>query len=282
MNWSTLKKHFTTSLKDTYAEAEASAIFFALLADKYQLPKTRYLMSLHENVEEEVVLKIEADIEQLKSDTPLQHITGTSHFAGLSLSVNKHVLIPRPETEELVYHISHFFDTPPNSVLDLCSGSGCIALALKSRFKEADVFGYEWSDEALIVAQQNAKTLNLSVDFEKVDVLKLQSNKEKWDCIVSNPPYITSAEAQHMERHVLAHEPKMALFPEGDDALIFYKKIAMYAYNTLSEEGVLMVEINQYLAEDTLAIFTEQGFEAVLIKDINSNYRFVKAQKNRA
>ena len=282
MTWSALKQQFIETLKEVYPPEEASAIFFIIVEDKYGWTKNHYLMYMHEIAAPDLEKSLTEDLKKLKSYIPVQHITGMAQFFGLTLKVNQHVLIPRPETEELVQLILDTYLNPPAGILDLCSGSGCIALALKQKYPAAKVEGYEWSREALQLSEENASLLKLDVAFKHQDVLNLNSQVEQWDCIVSNPPYISSEEAKQMEKQVLNHEPQMALFPEGDNPLIFYERIALFAKESLVYGGWVFAEINQYLAEKTRDLFMEQGFTPEVIKDINGNNRMIKAQKNHA
>ena len=230
--------------------------------------------------------------EQVANGMPVQYALGEADFCGMTFRVAPGVLIPRPETEELVDWIVK--DSQPSTVncqlstvnyLDIGTGSGCIAIALAKRMKEAAVSAWDISPTALHIAQENAARNNVRVTFSQVDVLApidwehIHSNS--FDCIVSNPPYICEEEAQEMERHVLEHEPHLALFVPDGDPLVFYRAIADWSRRLLTEDGRGMVEINESLGTDTEGVFRSAGFgHTVAVKDVFDRNRFVIFSKN--
>lgn len=199
---------------------------------------------------------------------PYQYVIGSAWFYNLEIKVNKDVLIPRPETEELVDYISKNVEVV--NAIDLCTGSGCIALALKSCFPKANVQGMEISKEALEVAKLNSDQLELDIDWVKDDLLNPANSYGKYDLIVSNPPYIGAEE--ELSKTVVDFEPSIALISEVD-VLKFYKAILNFANNHLQKGGVLALEINQKLGQETLALFSE--WDPKLLKDMSGNDRFV-------
>lgn len=224
--------------------------------------------------------RIEAIILRLKNYEPIQYILGETEFYGLKLKVNPSVLIPRPETEELVQWITKS-NLPGNSIiLDIGTGSGCIALALKSQLKNAEVFGVDVSENALEVARKNALENSLDVDFFQSDILKW--NEFEWkifDVIVSNPPYIRESEKMQMHSNVLNFEPENALFVTDANPLIFYRTIAAFAKKYLTKSGILFFEINETLRLEMNEMLTDVGFCDIEIrKDINGKNRMVSCR----
>lgn len=276
---SQLKIQFIHQLKSEYPPTEIES-FFYLLMEEY-LGKTRLEMALEPGFEisEEQKARFEHALLRLKDHEPVQYITGSEEFYGLKFTVNKNVLIPRPETEELVAWVVNDFEGRETEfkILDIGTGSGCIAISLAHEFKKASVTAYDISEEALEIARINASSNDVEVDFQQIDILKLQNLPEKFDVIVSNPPYVRKIEKEQMHKNVLDHEPGAALYVEDEAALIFYEKIAALAAESLNPYGALYFEINQYLAEETVKVVEEQGFKAILKKDIFGNFRMLKA-----
>ncbi|AVR43885.1 peptide chain release factor N(5)-glutamine methyltransferase [Christiangramia fulva] len=277
MRLSQLKLQFIDHLKDGYPSKEIES-FFNILAEKY-LGMTRLEVALAPELalNEEQLSAFESALKRLKQHEPVQYITGETEFFGLHFLVDKNVLIPRPETEELVDWIIQDNKELQNlKILDIGTGSGCIAISLAKNLK-AEVTAFDISEAALKTARKNAKLNKVDVDFRKLDILKLEKLQERYDIIVSNPPYVREQEKEQMQKNVLDHEPKTALFVDDDDALIFYKKIAELAQVSLRQNGALYFEINQYLHEETRDLVENLGFEAELKKDIFGNYRMLKA-----
>jgi len=214
---------------------------------------------------------------RLKNFEPIQYILGETEFYGLKLAVNPFVLIPRPETEELVQWIIKS-QLPENcKILDIGTGSGCIALALKNELKNAEVFGTDISENALVVARQNAIKNNLDVDFFQADILKWEKIDWKtFDVIVSNPPYIRESEKKLIHPNVINHEPASALFVADSNPLVFYRSIAIFAKKQLSGNGLLFFEINENLGSEMKKMLICFGFSEIEIrKDINRKNRMV-------
>ena len=243
---------------------------------------TEQIVKSHEKISETDFEKIEAIILRLKNCEPIQYILGETEFYGLKLKVNPSVLIPRPETEELVQWIIKS-NLPGNSIiLDIGTGSGCIALALKSQLINAEVFGVDISENAMEVARQNALKNNLEVDFFQADILNW--NEFEWknfDIIVSNPPYIRESEKLQMRSNVLNYEPENALFVTDTDPLIFYKSIAAFAKKHLTKSGILFFEINENMGLEMNEMLVDFGFYDIEIrKDINGKNRMVCCRNN--
>lgn len=220
--------------------------------------------------------------EQLSAGRPVQYIIGKTEFCGEEFTVREGVLIPRPETEELVmWAIQEAKEFPSPRILDLCTGSGCIAIALKKLIPAAAVTAIDLSAEALAIAQENAAKLGAEVRFLADDVLKgvPQLGDKQFDIIVSNPPYIPISEREAMHINVTNFEPAMALFVEDSDPLIFYREIARIAKSRLTERGALLFEIHELLADETLQMLQREGFEAELRHDFLNKPRMICCHK---
>ncbi len=238
---------------------------------------TEQVLKKHEIISPTDLEKIKSIVLRLKNDEPIQYILGETEFYGLKLKVNPSVLIPRSETEELVEWVVQS-KLPLNcSVLDIGTGSGCIAIAIKSQLKNAQVSGIDISSEALAIAQQNAVENGLEVNFYLADILNLSNlDREKYDVIVSNPPYIRESEKEQMHSNVLNYEPEIALFVPNNDPLKFYRAIAVFAKNNLCEKGRLFFEINESLGAEMFDLLTNYGFYQIEVrKDINGKNRMV-------
>ena len=217
-------------------------------------------------------------IKRLLVQEPVQHITGEAWFYKYPFYVNNHVLIPRPETEELVAHIIRENAHKKVALLDIGTGSGCIAISLKKNLITS-VTAIDISTEALSVAIRNAKDLEADIQFIQQDFLNesLWNTLHKYDVIVSNPPYIKYAEKKEMMNNVLQYEPLIALFVENDDPLLFYRDIAIFGKEHLNNEGAIWLEINESLGKETKELFEHFGYNTLLFKDLQGKDRMIKA-----
>jgi release factor glutamine methyltransferase len=233
-------------------------------------------------------------IERLNKHEPIQYILGETEFYGRRFLVNESVLIPRPETEELVQFVienrqqaAKKLSPQPSALrtlLDIGTGSGCIAISLAKELPNFQVFAYDISEKAIETAKKNAVLNKINVIFEKVDILAERNKKLKktFDIIVSNPPYVTKQEIERMQKNVLDFEPHLALFVENNDPLVFYEAIADFAFNNLTINGLVAVEINEILGKETIEVFIKKGFsEVCIIKDIHQKDRFVSARLHK-
>jgi release factor glutamine methyltransferase len=223
-------------------------------------------------------------LEQLKKEIPIQYILGVTHFYGLEFEVNSAVLIPRPETEELVDWIVQKSKIKNQKskikILDIGTGSGCIAIALAKNLPNAQVFALDVSEKALATAKKNAEKNQVQLSFIHQSILETEDLAQEFDIIVSNPPYVRELEKHEIKNNVLDNEPHLALFVEDNDALIFYRKIAQLAQKNLKSEGQLYFEINQYLGKETLNLLLEMGFKnCELRQDIYGNDRMIQCSK---
>lgn len=218
---------------------------------------------------------------QLKRQEPIQYILGKAYFYDNYFEVNENTLIPRPETEELVKLVEEYLINHPQArVLDIGTGSGCIATSIALCVPQSVVSAVDISTSALQVAERNAKTLKANVAFFHADILIYRS-EEKYDLIVSNPPYVRESEKKGMHKNVLEYEPAKALFVTDEDPLVFYHAIISFAKMALVNNGAIFFEVNQYLANDIVILLDKANYQSVLIyKDINGNDRFVSAIKN--
>jgi release factor glutamine methyltransferase len=273
--------NYLTANVTAYAPQEAKAIVFMLLEHYLRLRNVDVMVDkpLSPNSRQPDWDNIVA---RLNKSEPVQHIIGAAEFCGLTFKVSPSVLIPRPETEELVRLIVKDCSEPDQKIkiVDIGTGSGCIAIALDRFLPHARVKGWDVSEVALRVARENARELLSDAQFELFDILDA-SNKtdEKFDCVVSNPPYVTYAEANSMEPNVLRFEPHLALFVEDQDPLLFYRAIADFCRLNLKPEGACYVEINEHFGAATQSLFTEKGFSRVnIVQDMQGKDRMVKAQ----
>jgi release factor glutamine methyltransferase len=274
---------FTSNLASTYDALEAESFFYLIL--EHQMKLTRVDLALKPDLELTDLDLSQWDyyLKQLQLEVPIQYLLGTTNFYGLDFKVNPNVLIPRPETEELVQWIIDWVDKEHKNnnvkILDIGTGSGCIAIALAKNLPNAQVFALDVSDKALAVAQENAKEQGVNVVFIQKNILEARDLEYEFDIIVSNPPYVRNLEKQEIKKNVLDNEPHLALFVEDDDSLLFYRKIADLA-KTNSAKGIqLFFEINQYLGRETVDLLLHKGFQEVEIrKDFYQNDRMIKAR----
>lgn len=274
-----LKNHFNSKLQAIYPQTEIDSFFYMLSANYLGL--SRVDIALNFNKEVNIPKKFNNAILLLMQQKPIQYILGNTFFYGLEFKVNEHVLIPRPETEELVDWI--VLDNKSKQklkIFDIGSGSGCIPISLSKFLNIPKVSSIDISEKALIVAKENAITNNVNVEFILDDILNLRTDflTNKFDVIVSNPPYVRNLEKKEIQQNVLEFEPHLALFVSNDNPLLFYNAIADFAIKNLSKNGGLYLEINQYLGAETIQLLSDKGFTQIeLKKDIFNNDRMIKA-----
>lgn len=258
----------------SYEDGEARAIARILIEELFGLSYTDIVCGATDQLSADDTLRLDTAVRRIEQGEPLQHVLGYADFCGNHFGVNASVLIPRPETEWLVDEgerlmngASNAAPSAPKRILDIGTGSGCIAISLKLRLGEAYVEAWDISEEALRTAESNAKALKAEVAFCKRDALRAEESVAPWDLIVSNPPYICDSERANMDDNVLLHEPHTALFVPDDDPLRFYRAIARYALRSLSNGGSLLFECNTRYAEATGEMMREMGFEDVTVND---------------
>jgi release factor glutamine methyltransferase len=279
-------KYISTQLITIYEEAEASNISDWLLENVTGIRRTDRMASKGQALSPEQAAQIDHYVTRLLANEPVQYVLNEAWFCGLKFYVDKNVLIPRPETEELVEWIISDckFPIAKLAVMDVGSGSGCIPIAIKRRLGKAEVWGCDINPGALQVAKKNAGTLGVDVNFIEIDFL----NKELWinlptvDIVVSNPPYIPTAAKKDVPANVLHYEPYTALFVPDNDPLVFYKAIADFGKEYLNKNGAIYTEINETLGQETTAMFLLNGFKAEIKRDMQGKDRMIKATLSQA
>ncbi len=271
-----------TALKLLYDEREAANIADWVMEHITGKKRIDRLLDKKALLSEEQTNQFQSILSALATHKPVQYVLGEAWFAGMKFFVNESVLIPRPETEELVFWTIESIKNSKlkiKNLLEIGSGSGCIPISLKKKIPEISVSSVDISAEALAVAKQNAITLDVSVNFLQIDFLN-EANWEQlsvFDLIVSNPPYIKQSEEINMSKNVLAFEPALALFVPDEDALLFYRKIVLFAKTHLAKEGLIFLEINEALGNEVISLFKKNGFETELRKDLQGRDRMIKA-----
>jgi len=274
-------EHIKKELKDIYSESEIRTISNAIISKITGMSYTEIILNKNTIFSEEQRNLLDSFISALKKNIPLQYILGQTEFMGLTFEVNSSVLIPRPETEELIEWILEINQEKQiNSMLDIGTGSGCIAVSLAKFIQGSNVIAFDISDEAIAVATRNAKSNQVNISFQQRDILNAPFCEEKWDTIVSNPPYIPEIEKANMNKNVLDYEPHLALFVTNEDPLIFYRKIAEFALCHLETEGNLFFEIHYDQALNIKTLLESLSFKHVEIrKDMSGNDRMIRAVK---
>lgn len=279
-----LKNLFQKELTSIYSESEIDMIFFWLAEKIVDKPASMLKLALNEEWTEfeQNKNRFLFQLIELKTHKPFQYVLGETEFYGLKFFVNENVLIPRPETEELVEWIlndsRHTEPVEVQKIIDIGTGSGCIPITLKKNLSYAEISALDFSEKALEVAKNNAGFHQTEVEFIHADFLKMDfSALSNFDIIVSNPPYIAQSEKKLMDKNVTEFEPASALFVPDDDALIFYERIVEFAQEKLNPNGKIYVEINQNLAKETEELFQNHFNFVELKKDISGNYRMLKA-----
>nr|WP_314866176.1 peptide chain release factor N(5)-glutamine methyltransferase [uncultured Flavobacterium sp.] len=278
------RDQFIQELTPLYDAGEAESFFYLILEAKQQLKRIDIALQPELVLSASELETWNSILEQLKREIPIQYLLGTTHFYGLEFEVNSSVLIPRPETEELVDWIVQKSKIKNQKskikILDIGTGSGCIAISLAKNLPNAEVFALDVSEKALATAQKNAELNQVQVQFICQSILETEDLGQQFDVIVSNPPYVRHLEKQEIKKNILQNEPHLALFVADDDALIFYRKIAQLALKNLSQTGQLYFEINQYLGQEMLDLLQEMDFKNTeLRQDIYGNDRMTKSTR---
>ena len=281
MNYSQIKKIFHQQLKEIYIENEIDSLFFIALEYVTSISKIEYILQKEEEISEEKLIELKFILEELTKNKPIQYITKNAYFYGLNFYVNDKVLIPRQETNELVdWVLMSVTHSKPIKILDIGTGSGCIAITLKKNLPLSEVFAIDISNEAIQVAQKNANNNEVEINFLQKNILEINDLKSNFDIIISNPPYVLELEKLEMAPNVLDNEPHLALFVPDNNPLLFYEKITEIALKNLTEDGMLFFEINQYLSAETKKMIENKGFKNVTLrKDLQENYRMILAKK---
>lgn len=285
------RTQFIQELTSIYDIDEAESFFYLILEEKHKLKRIDLALYPDLTFSDEDILIWNSILEQLKNEIPIQYLLGKTSFYGLEFEVNSTVLIPRPETEELVDWIIQSQKLEVKSgkwedgsrkikILDIGTGSGCIAISLAKNIPNAQVFAIDVSDKALATAQKNAEINEVNVAFISKNILETNDLEQQFDIIVSNPPYVRELEKAEIKKNVLDNEPHLALFVDDNYALIFYRKIAELAQKSLSPNGQLFFEINQYLGKEMIDLLEKMGFINIeLRQDIYGNDRMIRGKR---
>jgi release factor glutamine methyltransferase len=297
MTIKTLKNSFLVQLENLYPKEEIESFFYLCTKKISGLNRLNIALNPNVKVDEGQLLQYTDALERLKKEEPIQYILEETEFYGLSFQVNKNVLIPRPETEELVAWIlaeTKNRNLKTNSsklkIVDIGTGSGCIPISIAKNLKNSELWALDISKNALEIAKKNAVLNKVSVHFIQADILKttpkefkalLHIEQEKFDIIISNPPYVRNLEKLQMQNNVLRYEPHVALFVEDEDPLLFYNRIADLANENLNPNGMLFFEINQEFAQETISLLKEKNFTNIICKkDIFGADRMIKCEQN--
>lgn len=276
-----LFKDLVIKLTGTYESSEAKAISYLLLEEKFDIPKSLVLLDKEVPFKNGDKERFKEYRDRLQNHEPIQHIIGKGYFYNRPFKVTPDVLVPRQETEELISRIvRENRRREKTSILDIGTGSGNIIVSLGLELKNMELKLKAWdkSTQALIIAEENANKYDVSVEFDTVDILEGKDTDEKFDIIVSNPPYVKNSEKLKMKKNVLKFDPHEALFVPNDDPLIFYRVISKFAKSHLNPKGKLYFEINESLGNETADLIHDMGYSKVkLIKDLNDKDRFVSA-----
>jgi release factor glutamine methyltransferase len=276
------RKQFSESLSDKYPATEVDSFFFLLIEEYLGLQRIDVSMQPNLEIESTQLNILNIALKRLQNEEPIQYILEKTEFYGLPFKVDKHVLIPRPETEELVDWIIKDVNInnikKPITILDIGTGSGCIPISLAKNIPDAQLSAIDVSLDAIATAYENTQLNDVTVDFMHIDILNAKELPKKYDIIVSNPPYVRQLEKVEIKNNVLENEPHLALFVENDDPLIFYEAISKLAKQHLSENGTIYFEINQYLGSETVDLLKSKGLSNIeLRKDLFGNHRMIKA-----
>ncbi len=282
----TYKATFLQELSSLYDAKEIESFFFIVLEHYHQMKRIDLALNPDVAIDAEQLAYWNTILAELKKQKPIQYIIGATEFFGLPFLVDENTLIPRPETEELVEWIIQSTKSEVQNtklkIVDIGTGSGCIAISLAKNLPNAQVAAIDVSEKALAIAKKNAEINKVTIDFICENVLQLSTFNFRFstfDIIVSNPPYVRNLEKVEIKSNVLDYEPHLALFVDDDDPLLFYRKIAELAQKNLSENGKLYFEINQYLGNETVDLLQKMGFKEIVLKqDVYGNDRMISCK----
>ena len=281
-NFTQCKDFFLESLKENLSAREIENIFFELLFFKMKWERVDYLLNKNQKLEPSEVSFFEDSLNKLSRNIPVQHITGQTFFCDLLIHVHSKVLIPRPETQELVHLVLN--DCKKDSlteILEIGTGSGCIIIALKKSLSNTNCTALDISKEAVSTAKKNAKLNNVDINFITKDIIHFKNDEKSWDIIVSNPPYIPISNKQFMHANVLENEPSLALFVEDQDPLKYYRVISDFGYHHLKKNGKIYFEIHEDFANDVVnLLLLKKQFKCSVHNDFQGKSRFIVAVKN--
>lgn len=277
-----LKSDFAKELSQSFEPQAINTLFKTILEKTTNYKIIDLLSCPDKEISQDIITNFKEIAIKLKNNQPLEYIINSASFLDLELKTNSNVLIPRPETEELVLWIlENINSTQILDILDIGTGSACIPISIKIKREFCNLFAIDISDDALNTAKQNIQKYNLNINLSKHNILDFENENifenQKFDIIVSNPPYVRNLEKKEMKANVLDYEPHIALFVDDNDPLIFYRRIAEFALKSLKENGKLFFEINQYLSKQTIELLQNMGFKTQLKKDLYQNDRMIMA-----
>ncbi|MFL2594289.1 MAG: peptide chain release factor N(5)-glutamine methyltransferase [Flavobacteriaceae bacterium] len=274
------RQNFNERLAPVYPTVEIDYLFFQLMEHVLNIGRADIILNLNAELDKDTQNDVVQFMNRLEKKEPIQYIMGQTSFAGIPILLNHHVLIPRPETESLVYWIkSH--EPDGLAILDICTGSGCIAFALENHIN-ARVSAWDISNEALTVAKQTATSIGSNVSFSQVDILNQFQTQDRWDIIVSNPPYVLEEEKSQIHANVLEHEPHLALFTSKDDPIQFYRAIIKYAALHLCPGGRLYFELNPSTANAVISFLKTMDFVDIVVeKDMQNQARMLVSKTRK-
>lgn len=267
-------------LASVYPTAEIDSLFFQLMEHVLNISRAEIILNVNSELDQDVQNVVVQFMNQLVKKEPIQYIIGQTSFAGIPILLNRHVLIPRPETESLVYWIK---SREPDglSILDICTGSGCIAFALENHIS-AKLTAWDISNDALKVAKQTAVSIGSNVSFSQVDILKQFEVQDRWDVIVSNPPYVLEEERPQIHANVLEYEPHLALFSSKEDPIQFYRAIIQFANLHLNPGGRLYFELNPNTAKAVISLLKTTDFVDIVVEnDMQNQTRMLVAKTKK-
>ncbi|MCL2597217.1 MAG: peptide chain release factor N(5)-glutamine methyltransferase [Paludibacter sp.] len=269
-----LIQYIQAQLADKFSRNEIIVLNNMIIEKLTSLSYSNIFLNDNFQLTNEQIVDYQTIVERLKKDEPVQYILGYIYFYGLKFIVNQNVMIPRPETEELLEWILQKNST--GSILDIGTGSGCIAITLAEKNHNLKLWALDCSKEALEIAKKNAIINNVNITFLENDILQIPHFEQKWDIIVSNPPYIPQSERETMQKSVSEFEPNIALFVGDENPLIFYEKIIQFAKNQLNANGKIYFEIHKNFGNETKILLKKNGFKNIILKkDISGNDRMI-------
>ena len=276
------RKYYASELERIYDSDEANALIMILLEHYFGIDRVKIAMDPELRLSESELLTLHFAVKELLKNKPIQYILGETEFCGMRFLVEEGVLIPRPETEEMVQFLAVGYWPLAVKILDIGTGSGCIAISLAKLLKDSDVTAVDVSEKALEIAKKNAAANGVNVRFVLDDIFNPQNPElidNKYDIIVSNPPYVCESEKKEMRANVLDYEPSSALFVSDSDPLIFYRKILEFAHKSLKPNGEIWFEINEKFGKEMINLCLEKGFRNVeIIKDFRGKDRILRAK----
>ena len=281
MTLSNLQSEFYSKLYPLYPKQEIDSIFHLVVSHLLNYSKIEFHRHSDKNISPEKEKQMLKILDRLKNAEPVQYILGKTEFYGSTLSIDKRALIPRPETEWLVdMVVKNHNKIESISILDIGTGSGCIAIALAKSFPASRITAIDISQEALELAEQNAIANKVNINFLINDILKSQMEYSTFDIIISNPPYVRNSEKQFMHRNILEFEPLSALYVSDEDALVYYRAIATFGKKCLKSNGTIYLELNEFMGKEIAGLFSNTGYSTVeLHKDLNQKIRYLTAKK---